>query len=194
MGIEDNCVNWHRRVTVVGLIACLLISGCSSNVVVRENEPLNNDRVFNYDQLNDRLEDGSATIICRSGVHVDAAQVHISGDSVLFAQVTSGEAGGMSLDEVRSIRCRDHGQGAWSGFFTGMLGGVALTAVIIMINNEHGEYAGLRNLMTGFCCVVGSGVVGAAVGAALGSAIEYNFQTAHPLKPSLPVSTPSGAP
>jgi hypothetical protein len=161
---------------------------------VRENEPLNNDRIFNYDQVTDRLEDAQATIVTRSGVEVDAEQVHLSKDSTFFLDVRLGLARGMSTSDVLSIRYRDHGTGAVSGFLTGLLAGVVVGWIIILVNNDHSSHHGLANLGILFLSVLGTGLVGLMAGAAAGSSIEYQFHGAHPLNSSLPDSTRLGAP
>ncbi len=40
------------RVTVSVMIAGLITAGCTSTIPVHVDEPMNNDRVFNYDQVN----------------------------------------------------------------------------------------------------------------------------------------------
>jgi hypothetical protein len=187
-------MSWRRRSTAFALIAGLLISGCSSTVAVRENEPLNNDRIFNYEQVNNRLRDVLATIVTRSGVEVDAAQVHVAKDSISYWDTNLGLACAMPTFEVQGIRYRDHGAGALSGFVGGILGGIVLGVVIILINNDHNADHGLANLGILFCSVLGTALTGLVVGAAAASSIEYQFHVAQPSKPALPDSTRLSAP
>jgi hypothetical protein len=187
-------MSWHRTLTAYAVMASLLMSGCSSNISVREDEPLNNDRIFNFDQVNDRLKDTPVTIVTRFGSEVNAEQVHVSKDSTLFMDVKLGRAGGMATSDVLSIRYRDHGTGAVSGFLTGLLGGVVVGWIIILVNNDHSSHHGLANLGILFLSVPGTGLVGLMAGAAFGSSIEYKFQEAHAVKESLPDSTKLGAP
>jgi hypothetical protein len=187
-------MSWHRRLTAYAVIASLLMSGCSSTIAVRETEPPNNDRVFNYDQVNDRLEGIQAAIVTRSNGEVSAERIRVTKDSTFFMDVKLGCARGISISEVQSIRYRDHGTGAVTGFLGGLLGGLVVGWIIILINNKHGSEQGMANLGILFLSVLGTGLVGLMAGASFGSQIEYQFQGTPSVKASLADSTGLGAP
>jgi hypothetical protein len=185
-------MSWHKRLTTFALIVSLLISGCSSTLVVRENEPLNNDRVFNYDQVNNRLEDVSATIVTRSGTEVAATQAHVAKDSIVYWDTKHVLRCAMATNEIETIYYRDHATGAMTGFFGGLVGGLPVGGLVILLINNHNPEAGLGKLAFLFYSVIGTALVGVAVGAAAG--IPVKFQFAQPRKSSLPDSTRVGAP
>jgi hypothetical protein len=187
-------MSWHRSLTASAVIASLLISGCSSTIAVRENEPLNNDRIFNFDQVNTRLEDVPATIVAKSGVEVGATQVHVAQDSISFWDTKRDSRWAMATNEVETIHYRDHGTGALSGFLGGLVGGIPVGLILIMINNDHNADHGLANLGIVFLSILGTALTGVVVGAAAGSPIKFQFSGTAPVKSSLPDSTRLGAP
>jgi hypothetical protein len=183
-----------KRVTVFMLVACLIISGCTSTIPVRLNEPLNNDRVFNYDQVNARLGAVSATIECSDGTRLEVTHVHVAKDTVTFTETQSGVQRVLSPRDVLSITQRDYGAGALSGALAGALAGVVVGAGILIIIGDHSHHSGFGAVVVVLGSIVGCAFVGTGIGAVEGSAMHYQFNQAELQKVPNPDSTKVGAP
>ena len=150
----------------VGRILLIVLSaiaaGCSSSYQVRVDEPSNNDRVFNYRQVNNWVSEGSGVVICTFDTSYEVSSAFIREDSTILTEARSGLGRTIATGRIVTIRRTDYGAGALTGGLLGALGG---TVALIMVRaaDSGGDWAG-----SGYA-LLAPPVLGAAIGALIGS-------------------------
>jgi hypothetical protein len=164
----------------------VILGGCSSTILVRLDEPLNNDRVFNYAQVNSKVDSTPGTIFCLDGSSYQVSHTHVGKDSTLFIEMTSGLTHSIATRDIVAIQRKDYGAGtltgALLGSLTGLTGGIALLAF---------DKGGVLEL---FGMIGGAAILGGLIGSFEGSVQEFRFPTDQPNRPAASHSTKAGAP
>ncbi len=148
-------------------VFCCFVQACTSKAFVREDEPVNNDRVLNFQQVNARLEDQTFVLTAKDGSEYFGESISVLPDSTRFTDRVSHRRIVLATRSVAEIRRADHVLGAASGFLVG-LGIGALYAVIQRPKDESTAWSAL--LFFG-----GSMIGGTVVGTLRGSEEELIF-------------------
>jgi hypothetical protein len=165
----------HSSAILCWIVMGLIIGGCASVISVRPDEPLNNDRVYNFEQVNARLVGLSADIISRGGTRYEADSVHVGKDSASFIDRSIGARHQIAVQDISMITHKDHGAGTFTGGVVGMLAGIGTgIAVMLMTPNDSDSRMGAAVLFLG--STAAGAVLGAVVGSFEGSTIEYHFK------------------
>jgi hypothetical protein len=170
-----------RRVLTYSLMlfVCLLISGCTSVVLVDPEEPLDNDRVFNYDQANTRLTGEATRITCKGGRIFDCYLSEVRRDSTVFYGQLSHTREAVRTTDVLKVEYRNRGAGAFTGVVIGTLGGIGVGGIVIATSDGSADARmGAAVLFVG--AIAGGAILGGVVGYLQGSTHEYRFKTVSP--------------
>jgi hypothetical protein len=165
----------------VGLLTCLLTSGCTSVILVDPAEPLDNDRVFNYDQVNARLTGESATITTTAGRVFDCYFSEVGRDSTHFFERLSYERGQISTREVLKVEYINHGAGAFTGGIVGTLGGIGVGIGIMLAASDGSSDSRMGAAVAFLGAMAGGAVLGGVAGYLEGSTQEYRFKVLDPV-------------
>ncbi len=160
--------------------ACLFLQACTTTILVRVDEPPDQDRVFNLDQVNSRFQWSVAEITCADSTAHSACELHVGPDSTRFSDIYSGARYSMATSDVLSIDRKDHLAGILTGGAAGTLAGLALTAAILA--PQHDRYSGEGSLgAVGIIIGVtgGSAIIGAITGAIVGNTERFRFDRSH---------------
>lgn len=163
-----------RRYVILA-VSFLLLAGCSTTIHVRSDEPLDNDRVFNYDQVNARVDGVPSAVVCRDGRTYVTSHAFVTPDTTVFVEAESGIRYVIPTGSVESIECRDHALGALTGILAGgMVGLGAGIAAGLYWDWDSGDQrmGALMFLMAG--PPVGA-LLGGVIGSFSGSPQIYNF-------------------
>jgi len=165
----------HCLICTVFLAA---LSGCTSDVIVRPDEPLNNDRVFNYQQVNERVAGRRVEVRCVNGSAFAADNLTVGPDSISFVDAASGNCMRIATTAVKNVRRTVYDgpavvhasvAGAGLGFVFGMTVGGIITA-----HAEAEERIGLGVLVLGS---IGAGaIIGGVIGANNGREETFEFR------------------
>lgn len=164
----------------VTLLACLLTTGCTSVILVDPAEPLDNDRVFNYDQVNARLAGESATITTTSGRAFDCFFAEVDRDSTLFFNRLSHEREQISTKDVLRVEYINHSSGAFTGGIVGILGGIGVGIGIMVAASDGSSDSRMGASVAILGAMAGGAVLGGVVGYLQGSTQEYRFKVLDP--------------
>lgn len=143
---------------------------------MRVGEPLNNDRIFNCDQVNSRLRGSTAIVNCADSVSYNAADIHVDPDSTRFTVIDTGLRYSIVTHRLVSIEWQDHVGGALTGAWLGSMTGIGVGAVVLLSGSgsSHGDGAGAGWFLLG---AAGLGTIsGAAVGAIGGNTQKFRFE------------------
>jgi hypothetical protein len=184
----------EMRFLAASIAVSLILMGCSTTIPVRFDESLNNDKVFNYDQVNARIEGSVVTLLCAGRDPLVADGVRVAGDSTVYTELESGLHHSIATRDLLTIQCKDHFRGAVTGGLLGSLAGLgAGLAVILSYGGQSGDGrigAAWQTIeMTGV-----GGLAGACVGAIAGSTQEFQFRARQPGFRSSPDSTRGNTP
>ncbi len=158
------------------ILISIVLTGCSSIIQVREDEPLNNDSIFNYDQVNARVDGLPGKLMCLDGTTYETHGAIVTRDSAIFTEAHSEIRHAIPTQSVLRIQRQDHGAGAFTGGVLGLLGGLTTGIVVARAQYGHSPDAGMA--VFGLS-LEGAGVglvIGVAVGALEGSTQEFQFQ------------------
>ena len=112
------------RRCVILAFSIMLLAGCSTTIHVRSDEPLDNDRVFNYDQVNARMDGVEGTVVFRDGTVYSTIGASVTRDTTVFTETGSGIRHVVPTASVGIIECRDHALGALTGILAGSVAGI----------------------------------------------------------------------
>ena len=162
------------------LFACLLISGCTSVILVDPEEPLDNDRVFNYDQVNTRLIGEATTVTCTTGRTFDCYISEVRRDSTLFYGQLSSTLEAVSTTDVLKMEYRNRGAGAFTGTVVGTLGGIGLGIGIMLATSDGSADSRMGAAVLFVGALAGGAILGGVTGYLQGSTHEYRFKAVSP--------------
>lgn len=163
------------RRSVIVAVSTLLLAGCSTTIHVRSDEPLDNDRVFNYDQVNARVDGNASTVVCRDGTTYATDRAFVTVDTTVFTETESGIRYVIPSTSVMAIECRDHALGALTGILAGSVAGigVGIAAGLLWHYDSGDERMGaLVFLIAG---VPAGAFLGGVIGGVAGSPQIYHF-------------------
>jgi hypothetical protein len=175
------------RILAASIAVSVFLVGCSTTIPVRPDESLNNDRVFNYDQVNARIESTVVTLHCAGRDSFEADGVRVARDSTVFAELESGLRHSIATRDLLTIRRKDHFSGAVTGGLLGSLAGLGAGLAVILSHGGQSGDGGWGLLAIGM--IGAGGLAGACVGALAGSTQEFQFQVRQPGFRSSPDST-----
>lgn len=163
------------RRCVILAFSTMLLAGCSTTIHVRNDEPLDNDRVFNYDQVNARVDGVPAAVVCCDGTTYVTNRAFVTQDSTVFTESGSGMRHVIPTASVRTIECRDHALGALTGILAGGVAGIgAGIAAGLLWDWESGD-ARMGALMFLIAGPPVGAFLGGVVGGFSGSPQVYEF-------------------
>lgn len=156
--------------------ACVFLQTRTTAILVRIDEPPDQDRVFNLDQVNSRFRWSVAEINRADTTSHSACELHIDPDSTRFSDIYSRVRYSVATTDILSIERKDHLTGILTGGALGILTGLTRTAAVLAPQRD--EYSGERALgalgiMIGI--TGGSAIVGAITGAAMGNTERFDF-------------------
>ncbi len=141
-----------------------------------------------YDDINAVSKDRKGQIILVNDRGFAGRDFHLADDSTRWRDLNTNEAQSISTSQIREIKIKKSGRGAWEGFGLGLLAGVVSGVVIGFVSGDDpgaGEQ-GLQDLFAntagekalGYGVVFGGlgGLVGLPVGAATGSKDKFILQ------------------
>jgi hypothetical protein len=192
--VRADTVMGRMRFLAASVAVSVILVGCSTTIPVRADESLNNDRVFNYNQVNARIEGTVVTLHFAGSDPFNADGVWVASDSTAFCELESGIRHSIATRDLLTIQWKDHISGALTGGLLGSLAGLGASLVIIL---SHGGQSGDGGPdaywpvieMTGV-----GGLAGACVGAFGGSTQEFQFRVRQPGFPLSPDSTGMSGP
>ncbi len=156
------------RIHAVLFVTTVLLAGCSTTIYVRGDEAPDNDNVFNYDQVNERLEDAPATIVCVDGTTYASNGMFITSDTPSFDETGSDVRLVLPTRDLARIEYRDYGRGAFTGAMVGVLSAIGGSIGMLWFGGNSED---VRLVAAGlfFYSVPLGTLVGAAAGAVVGS-------------------------
>jgi len=160
---------------VIFCVSALILQSCSTTILVFENEPPDNDNVFNYDQVNSRLEKTMCTVILLDGVAYNACNIHVGRDTTTFLEVDTSVEHSVGTRELSTIQHKDHFRGALSGTWIGLFSSIAASAGALILM-PPGSPLGRTSGGAFVVYMAGLGTVtGFCFGAIAGGTQEYRF-------------------
>jgi hypothetical protein len=120
----------------------MILSGCSSTIQVRIDEPLNNDRIFKYDQVNARSEYCPGTLVCAGGISYEVKGVLVARDSTRFFEMNSDIKRSIATEDVLSIRRNDRASGAFTGGLLGAVTGLTARVGVLLVRGRGSSEGG----------------------------------------------------
>jgi hypothetical protein len=171
----------------------ILLAGCSSTIQVRVDEPLNNDRVFNFDQVNAVVETSPGTVVCSNGASYEVSGTTVSRDSTIFLGLDSGVRHSIATRDLLKIQRKNYGSGAISGGLFGSLVGLATGVAIWALLPDHSPDSRMGGAVLILGGLGGGAIIGAVIGSQMGSTQEFQFQTTQSPSRSSVDSTKAGA-
>jgi hypothetical protein len=181
------------RVAIVLVAASSILVGCASTVRVRIEEPLNNDGVFSYDQVNARMQWYPGKVFCVDGAEYDVNGVVVTKDSTVFAEIDSGLRHSIPTHALVKIQRKDYGAGAFTGGLVGSLAGLAVGVGILIFQTDASADSRMGLGFATLGMMGGGALFGVALGAVEGSTQEFQFQPPASRRQSSPDSTRSAA-
>jgi len=155
-----------KRGIVAGSLFLTWLSGCASHIAVRPDEPMNNDRVFNYRQVNERIEWRRVDLRCVNGTQFSADSLVVGDDSTSFVDASSGTVMRVPTRSVKSVArsVKDPPAvyiGIAAGGGAGLLSGVGV--LLLTVSHRGGDEAmGAGVLLLGFTAA--GAIIGGVIG------------------------------
>lgn len=174
------------KTTLALISSSIILAGCSSTIQVRIDEPLNNDRVFNYDQVNSRVDGSPGTVVCVDGTTYEVNGVYVAKDSTVFTETGLGIRHVIPTHDLLNIKHKNYGAGAFSGGLLGSLAGLTTGIVILVFQNDHSPDSGMGAFVLILGPIGGGAFVGAVIGSLEGSTQEFQFQASQSRKQTSP--------
>jgi len=163
----------------VSLIVLPLLAGCTSTVLVLPDEPMNNDRKFNYRQVNDRVIGMRVQVACLNGATYSADSLIVESDSTSFISAVDGTHARIATSALKSVTRRVHdGKAVLNGVLGGAGCGLAAGIGTGLLIGHPGEDRRWAEFGLG----VGFGAFGALMGGVVGglNGREEVFQFTRP--------------
>ncbi len=156
------------------LVLTFLVSGCASSIQVDREEPINNDRVFNYDQVNERIAGSPGTIVCTDGTSYAMNGARIGTDTTVFRD-EAGLERRIATAAIDAIEYKEHGRGALTGALAGGVAAVGSAVAIFVIggNSEEVRGAAMGLVLLGAPAGI---VLGGVIGGLEGSTQRFEFR------------------
>ncbi len=158
------------HIPLLWITAALSVQACTSEIVVRFDEPLNGDRILNFDQVNAALDTRSFTVTTTDSLTWFGEAANIAIDSMSFLDLQTRRAVSIPTRSVISIHSNNHTLGGVTGFALGALAGVG----VLLVNRptSHEAFSGLGQLIEAAACVL----VGTTIGSIVGREEEFLFE------------------
>lgn len=178
------------RIHVALFVTAVLLSGCSTTIYVRGDEPPDNDNVFNYDQVNERLKDAPARIVCVDGTMYASSGMFITSDTASFDQTGSNVRVVLPTRDLARIEYQDHGRGAFTGAMVGALSAIGGSVGLLWFGGKSEDVRwGAAGLF--FYGVPLGALAGTAAGAVVGSTQVLLFRDSQGEEATRSLSPPS---
>ncbi len=178
------------RINAVQFVTAVLLAGCSTTIYVRDDEPPDNDNVFNYDQVNERLENAPATIVCVDGTTYASNGIFITSDTTSFDQTGSDVRLVLPTRALARIEYQDHGRGAFTGAMVGALSALGGSIGLLWFGGKSEDVRwGAAGLF--FYGVPLGTLVGVGAGAVVGSTQVLLFRDSQGEEATRSVSPPT---
>lgn len=163
------------RILALILAATLLFCGCSSTYTIAFEQTAGSRGSRSYEQFNETMAGGSATVILRSGREFCAREIQAGKDSTRLVDECKGELRQLATREIRYIQRTDRWGGVLEGLMFGTFGvGLAAYAYGSATFDEGDQ----RELGVGILTVSGAaigGVAGIVLGVISGHRYRYEF-------------------
>ncbi len=160
------------RKSILFVFITFFFQACSTTIPVRESEPLNSDRIFNFAQLNSRVAGAETVVRCTNGTSFSSFELHVTPDSTTFSDIGSGLRHSIATRDVLSIERKDHASGVWTGTFLGTLAGIGVAGAIIALRTSDDEPA---PLIIALLAIPLGTISGAVIGRLQGNTQEFTF-------------------
>ncbi len=158
--------NTWRASIIRGAVAALLLSGCTSTLMVGEDPAGGRGKPLTYQHLHDRLQGKHVRMILRDGRRVPGTVLAIAQDSVRLEADSLEASLVVPTSTVLCIEKIDRTDGAFLGFLGGGLGGMALAGGIASATKSGGgDMSGLGPAFA----AIGGGTLGAIGGTLFGA-------------------------
>jgi hypothetical protein len=158
-------------------LSSILLVGCSSTIYVREDEPLDNDKVFNIEQVNARVGAVPASLMCADGTMYETDSLLVRPDTTFFKEAASKLHWMVPTRSVLKIEYQDYGRGALTGTLTGALAAFGAGAGIL----AFGPHSNPIRIGAGVVILLGmpfAALIGGIVGSVAGSTQVLQFTPA----------------
>jgi hypothetical protein len=164
-----------RLLTTV-FVLCILFAGCASTIEVRSNEPFNNDRVFNYTQLNTRIQRAPSTVVCVDGTTYETLGAFVGMDSTVFTDAESGLLRAIPTSRISRVQVKDYGAGTFTGGVVGFLSGLGAGTAWIVLTRGRSSHVEDDAAVAALGVLAGGTVAGLVIGSFVGSTREYELR------------------
>jgi hypothetical protein len=182
------------RLSTSFLVFFSLFVGCTSTIEVRLDEPTNNDRVFNYSQLNTRIQRVAGTLVCVDGTEYETLGAFVGADSTVFTDAPTGILRRIPTSRISKIQVKDYGAGTFTGCVVGFLSGLGIGTALITLTRDRSSISQIDTYAAAAALLGGGTLAGAIVGSFVGSTREYVVHGIDSTRIPPPASRRWGAP
>lgn len=165
------------RVVVIATVLVLLLSGCTSTLIVGGEGERSEKGQLTYREVQDRLRGKTVRVILMSGQEFSGTIGGIANDSVRLWNDHGADWVAIPTHEVRGIEKTDRGGGGLLGFLGGAFGGLLVGGAVGEVLTPHGgdmRGLGVALYAVGGACV---GAVGGTIyGVSHGIVNSYQFR------------------